>query len=108
VLLPSDTHRKPITSITVVLLQFVTHLLISLVKDGIGGECGVFFFLMVSLYCNGFVQSIAKQQLAKHLATEQFNNRSVVTVSKQRNNTMFSMDTCRGVILKTAVQRGVK
>jgi hypothetical protein len=27
VLLPSDTHRKPITSITVVLLQFVTYLL---------------------------------------------------------------------------------
>jgi hypothetical protein len=27
VLLPSDTHRKPITSITAVLLPFVTHLL---------------------------------------------------------------------------------
>jgi uncharacterized membrane protein len=28
VLLPSDTHRKPVTSITAVLLTFVTYLLI--------------------------------------------------------------------------------
>jgi hypothetical protein len=31
VLLPSDTHRKPITSITAVLLPFMSHLLMSLV-----------------------------------------------------------------------------
>jgi hypothetical protein len=31
VLLPSDTHRKPITPITIVLLQFMTYLLTSLI-----------------------------------------------------------------------------
>jgi hypothetical protein len=61
VLLPSDTHRKPITSITLVLLQFVTYLLtlpLSIKKVVVltgtrKKNCsGAFFFFGIILLCS--------------------------------------------------------
>jgi hypothetical protein len=48
--LPSDTHRKPITSIAAVLLPFVTYLLTPAYKDNLRTSFAVFTF-----YCDACV-----------------------------------------------------
>jgi hypothetical protein len=53
VLLPSDTHRKPITSITAVLLPFVTYLLIlpRTLADKVFWRSGMQYWCLITKTC---------------------------------------------------------